>query len=805
MQRLRTIQKIILLVLLPCGLVGQSAPQGKIYVELLKRVEAFKTAVTLGVVSNSSNLIAAISQEKVLKVFDANTLAERWATPVPEGSLSALQFSPDGSLLLAGTSDGQILGWNTQQGTLLLSLKVNDQGISALGVTKERLALTGSLDRTVTLVDIVSKKILTSVSVGKEEITGLAVNPPGDMVAVATSAGTVKIFSVPQLSLITTVTEGQTRISPVMFSADGKRFMTGAGDGRVIAWDLQTWKLTDQIAAHGGSVTALAVDPESRWVVSTAVDSSLKIHTVAPLSVAMTFPPTDGSVSFLGFANKEALCIGFKKGELKLWRVLEAPPDRTPPVISIAQPGASGDQPTPKIFATETAIQGIVYDGDDVKELAVNGSPVSLQPLSDAEIGSIPKETKGRKFDSTVKLESVGLNLFELKASDRSGNISTQRIQVQRLSNDQAVEVSSPANNSETDKVSTKLEFRAWFEIASYSISVNMQEAVEDQRPRSLKIGNPLVEEVPLVTGFNQVVLTVTGKLGVKITKSVSVTRKAYGQSSIASGIKPSAKERGAEPQSWAVVVGVSDYTNPGIKSLDYASKDAEAFADFLRRPEGGGYDDNHLKVLLNKDATLVNLRDALIIFLSQAIDKDLVIIYFAGHGAPEPARPANTYLLMRDTDPALLGVSAFPMWQIQDYLARYISAKRIVVFADACHSGAISVGYATRGASATESNLVNQYLSDLSKTKEGVVVFTASAAGEVSQELPEFGHGVFTHFLLKGMQGEADLNNDYTVTINELMQYVEDQVKRKTRGAQNPTRSQTSYDKELTMSVISH
>jgi hypothetical protein len=57
----------------------------------------------------------------------------------------------------------------------------------------------------------------------------------------------------------------------------------------------------------------------------------------------------------------------------------------------------------------------------------------------------------------------------------------------------------------------------------------------------------------------------------------------------------------------------------------------------------------------------------------------------------------------------------------------------------------------------------------------------------------------------LEGVNGKADYDNDYTVTINELMQYVEEQVKRKTRGAQNPTRSQTEYDKEMTISVLPH
>jgi uncharacterized caspase-like protein len=244
---------------------------------------------------------------------------------------------------------------------------------------------------------------------------------------------------------------------------------------------------------------------------------------------------------------------------------------------------------------------------------------------------------------------------------------------------------------------------------------------------------------------------------------------------------------------------------NPGIPSLKYADKDAEALANFLRRPEGGGYDSDHLRLLLNKDATLANVKDALINFLNQAIDMDLVFIYFAGHGAPEPARPQNIYLLTSDSDPTALGTTAFPMWDIQTVLARYINAKRVIVFSDACHSGNISVNFATRGVGVSEQNLVNQYLTDLSKSKEGVIVFTASASGEVSQEFPEMAHGVFTYYLLEGLEGKADYNNDYTVTINELMQYVEEQVKRKTHGSQNPTRSQTAYDKEMTISVLPH
>jgi uncharacterized caspase-like protein len=76
----------------------------------------------------------------------------------------------------------------------------------------------------------------------------------------------------------------------------------------------------------------------------------------------------------------------------------------------------------------------------------------------------------------------------------------------------------------------------------------------------------------------------------------------------------------------------------------------------------------------------------------------------------------------------------------------------------DACHSGNISVNFATRGVGVSEENLVNQHLYGFVEVKgRRRVVFTASASGEVSQEFPEMAHGVFTYYLLEGMEGKAD------------------------------------------------
>jgi len=390
-----------------------------------------------------------------------------------------------------------------------------------------------------------------------------------------------------------------------------------------------------------------------------------------------------------------------------------------------------------------------------------------------------------------------------VKAIDASNNAALQPLYIQRLSSAQALEILAPAENVETEGVAIDIQFKPWFDVASYTVSANTIDLVQSSGHLKIRPGDVVKEEVPLIVGYNQIAVNVVSKKGERFTKLVGVNRKF--SAAVAEAPRPAsgARKESTGPQRWAVIVGVSEYANKGIPALTYADKDAEALAAFLQTPEGGSFDRDHMKILVNRDATLSNLRDAMIDFLQQAIDKDLVVIYFAGHGAPDPTRPQNLYLLTYDADPTRLGTTAFPMWDIQTVITRQIAAKKVVVLSDACHSGGISTDVATRGLDVTSSNPINQYLAELARAKEGMVVFTASAAGEVSQEFPELGHGVFTYYLLDGLKGSADTNNDYVVTVNEMMGYVEEQVKRKTRGAQNPTRSQTTYDKELPMSVI--
>src|SRR5262249_17827927 len=146
-----------------------------------------------------------------------------------------------------------------------------------------------------------------------------------------------------------------------------------------------------------------------------------------------------------------------------------------------------------------------------------------------------------------------------------------------------------------------------------------------------------------------------------------------------------------------------------GLTNLRFADRDAMSFYDFLLSPQGGSFRRENVKLLLNEDATSQNVRSALFTFLTKPREQDLVLLYFAGHGSPDPHDKRNLYLLTYDTQLDDMGGTAFPMWQLQDVFVRIIKAKRVITFTDSCHSYGVSGQI--YGGSEKSNNLINQYL----------------------------------------------------------------------------------------------
>ena len=169
-------------------------------------------------------------------------------------------------------------------------------------------------------------------------------------------------------------------------------------------------------------------------------------------------------------------------------------------------------------------------------------------------------------------------------------------------------------------------------------------------------------------------------------------------------------------------------------------------------------------------------------------------MIVIAGHGTVEVPGSKNAFILTYDSDPQDLTSTALAVGELQTLFEEQLSkVGRVLLFVDVCKAGTVGTIHNT-----TVSSNVQQ-LGDIQGDLFGLL---ASRPREVSLEGPEFGggHGVFSYYVIKGLEGAADANKDGVVDANELIKYVSDQVPMATANKQHP-REFGTYDNMMRLS----
>jgi tetratricopeptide (TPR) repeat protein len=246
-------------------------------------------------------------------------------------------------------------------------------------------------------------------------------------------------------------------------------------------------------------------------------------------------------------------------------------------------------------------------------------------------------------------------------------------------------------------------------------------------------------------------------------------------------------------PRSYAVVVGIAKYDKlPESGQLQFPERDAEAVYSALISPEGGNFRAENVKRLIGSRANLANLQREILEWLpSVTKDDDRVLIYFAGHGFVSDGK---AYLAPADIDPKNIKGTGFPMDTLGEAMARKIKGKWKVLLTDSCHSGSIMPP--------ADAATMNTSLKSLDRS---LFSLTASRDREQSFESPEWGggHGIFTYYVVKGLEGSADENRDGIVNADELGEYVHTEVRRATGGRQNPTSERGSFDPNMLLAYV--
>ena len=220
-----------------------------------------------------------------------------------------------------------------------------------------------------------------------------------------------------------------------------------------------------------------------------------------------------------------------------------------------------------------------------------------------------------------------------------------------------------------------------------------------------------------------------------------------------------------------ALIIGIDEYSS--VPRAKHAENDARLFYDYANTSLGIPAD--RIKLLTGNKASRADIFSAVSVWLKSLVieNETDVMLYFAGHGLATP-NGEDTYLLTHDSRPNIIEYTALN----RDFLLQEIAKtkpKSTLVFLDTCYSGSGRGG---------ESNLVADSRAlvirprDI-KAPEGFSLFSAASGSQLANSHPQQKNGLFSYYVMRGLNDEADANKDDQLTASELQQYVLSNVKR--------------------------
>lgn len=228
-----------------------------------------------------------------------------------------------------------------------------------------------------------------------------------------------------------------------------------------------------------------------------------------------------------------------------------------------------------------------------------------------------------------------------------------------------------------------------------------------------------------------------------------------------------------------AVLVGINNYVDASVAPLRYCVNDTRAMQALLERL---GYivhalhDGAHTA---DRKPTRANVAGMLDAVCDRLGPDDMLLVQFSCHGMLVDDR---CVLVMQDTWRNRLTHDGLPLSQVRDAMMAS-KARQQVLLLDACHSG-IDLAKAPLAETEAAAAAFSRRVYELA---EGFALLSSSTAAQVSQEWQEKKQGLFTYFVIQGLNGRAARSDASWVTVDDIKQYVQRELLR--WNEQNPNR----------------
>lgn len=367
--------------------------------------------------------------------------------------------------------------------------------------------------------------------------------------------------------------------------------------------------------------------------------------------------------------------------------------------------------------------------------------------------------------------EGLAASCIKEKSDKKCGFISKNFIQaipgLQKSTTQLANEKKSRKISLQISSTEPEIDGGFTIEIQTNADTASLKINGEEQGGRS--DGKYSVKKIARAGGETQFTIVATDINGNNDAKTISVSRPIFESKPLVAALNPTQVKKQPERDAVAIIIGIAEYKN--LPRADFANDDARVFYDYAIRALG--IKTENIKLMVDANADDVAIYQAFKTWLPSRVRPTTdVYVYYSGHGLPAEDGK-GLYLLPQRAHRDLIEKTAISQQEINGFI-QAARPRSVTIFLDSCYSGLARSGE-TLVASArpvrlkTESKLF----------PENFAVITASQNDQISSSNPDLQHGIFSYYLMKGMEGDADSNKDGKITLGEMQAYLVENVGR--------------------------
>ena len=286
-----------------------------------------RAAMTALAFSPDGSLLAAGDAEHRIKLFDVKSAKTRQTLRDHGAAITSVAFSPDGTLLASAGKENVIRLWDVKTGQLLKTLDGHTLAVSAVAFSPDGLLLaSGGYDKLINLWDVKTGQIVKTLSGHADSVTGVTFSPDGQRLASASQDQTAKVWDVPAGKELFTLTGHTGGLTSIAYSPDGQWLATGSVDRTAKVWNATTGSIERTLDGFQKSLAGVAFSPDSQQLAVVTDGREAQIRRVQTWEVLRQFEPReDFTFTAVTFSPDGAFLALANLLDVSLWELDKRP------------------------------------------------------------------------------------------------------------------------------------------------------------------------------------------------------------------------------------------------------------------------------------------------------------------------------------------------------------------------------------------------------------------------------------------------------------------------------------------------